>query len=486
MTSTIGADNAIAWVQVRLRGGPRNLLTTTATYAGVIALSMVACVQLLPTPVDRILGGWATAIIVLQAAVLLLFGGSRVAAAIRQDITLGIIESHRLMPVAPGQAVAGYVLGSTSQAMCLASVNLLLGGYAAVASGVRWQDWLGANVLLLAFAAFSWMVLAFAAFHPRNPIGLAFLAPVVLTVNQGGVMSVAPGLVLLAAPLLGNSIFDMTATLGGLRPTYVLSLAAQFLVGAICFTAAARKYRRPDVIGLTPLLGMLLLAVWVGLSWVGMTHWELLRPRYVRDDWVTPETQLLTSLFIAMLLALVPVTAAAEMNVAWVRRRLADDPALGARPVPNMAIVFAATGIVLLLCDARWMLGGTFPASTLAFTAAAVVLHLSSASYLRRALRYYTEKVNGPLFLWLLLTWLGPLLADAVRHRHLGIPERPVLTELSTLSPLGTIIALWGRHDYPVMVGLAFQGVLMLCTVALHHISHPARRMQRRPKALAP
>src|SRR5215203_4163271 len=123
MTRTIGPDNAIAWVQVRLRGGPRNLLTTTGTYAGVIGLSMVACVQLLPTPVDQILGGWATAIIVLQAAVLLLFGGSRVAAAIRQDITSGVIESHRLMPIAPAQAVAGYMQGATCQALCLALAN---------------------------------------------------------------------------------------------------------------------------------------------------------------------------------------------------------------------------------------------------------------------------------------------------------------------------------------------------------------------------
>jgi hypothetical protein len=484
MTRIIGPDNAIAWVQVQLRGGPRNLLTTTATYAGVIALSMVACVQLLPTPVDRILGGWATGLLVLQAAILLLFGGSRVAAAVRQDVTSGIIESHRLMPVAPGQAVAGYVVGATSQAVCLAAANLLLGGYAAVKSGVRWEDWLGANALLLAFAAFTWTVLAFAAFHPRNPIGLAFVAPVIISINQGGVISLAPGLVLLAAPLLGNSVFDLTATLGGLRPAYALSLGAQFVVGAICFAAAARKYRRPDVIGLTPSLGMLLLAVWVALSWLGITQWELLRPRYVRDGWLNAQTQFLTSLFVAMLLALVPVTAAAELNVGWTRRRLLGDPGLGRRPLPDLLVVLVAAGVVLMLCNARSTLGGTFPPAAIGLTGVAVLLHLASASYLRRALRYHTEKVNAPLFLWLLLTWLGPLLADAVRHHRLERPDLPVLSELSTLSPLGTVIALWARRGDPVTVGLGFQGLLLLFTFVLHHLSRPDRRRRGTVKLL--
>ena len=503
MTRTIGPDNAIAWVQVRLRGGARNLLTTTGAYAGVIALSMTASVQLLPSPPSQVLGGWATGLMVLQAAVLLLFGASRVAAAIRQDITSGIIESHRLMPVAPGQAVAGYMLGATSQAMCLAAANLLLGGYAAVSSGVRWEHWLGANALLMAFAAFIWAVLAFAAFHPRNPIGLAFVIPVAMSVNQGGALSLAPGLVLLAAPLLGNSVFDLTATLGGLTPTYVLSLMAQFVVGAICFTAAARKYRRPDVIGLTPVLAMMLLAVWVGISWLGITQWEALRPRYVRGEWLTPGAQFVTSLFVAMLLALVPVTAAAELNVAWTRRRLLSDPGLGRRPLPDLAVVFLATGVVMLLCDARSMLegpiptrampaaqlgtgadpGGAFPPSALAFTTAAVLLHLLSASYLRRAMRYYTEKVNGPLFLWLMLTWLGPLLADAVRHHRLERPDLPVFSEISTLSPLGTVIAIWGRRDYPVTTGLMFQAVLTACMFTLHHLSHPERRRLARARA---
>src|SRR5688572_1161425 len=100
MTRTFGPDNAIAWVQVRLRGGPRNLLTTTLTYAAVVGLAMVGSVQLVPARPGDTLAGWVGGLLGLQVATLLLFGTSRVASAIRLDINTGIIESNRLMPVA--------------------------------------------------------------------------------------------------------------------------------------------------------------------------------------------------------------------------------------------------------------------------------------------------------------------------------------------------------------------------------------------------
>jgi hypothetical protein len=274
MTRTFGPDNAIAWVQVRLRGGPRNLLMTTGAYAAVIGLGMIGSVQLLPDRPSQVMSGWALGIMVLQAGVLLLFAPSRVAGAIRSDLTTGIIESHRLMPLLPAQAVVGYILGASSQAVCLAVANLALGCVAAVGAGVSAVHWLGANALLMAFAAFLWVVLALAAFNPRNVGGLLIFLPVAMFMGQGGALGLAPGLAILVTPLLGASVFDMSATLGGVSEGYAMSVAAQVVVGTLCFVAAARKYRRSDVIGFTPTLGLLLLAAWVGMSWVGTLWWD--------------------------------------------------------------------------------------------------------------------------------------------------------------------------------------------------------------------
>ena len=121
---------------------------------------------------------------------------------------------------------------------------------------------------------FFWVAIACAAMHPRNITGLIFILPAAIVVGQGGALGLLPGLTLLITPILGTSIYDRSAGLTMMADAFALSVAGQVVVGALCFAAAARKYRRSDVIGFTPLLGLLLLAAWAGASWAGMTWWE--------------------------------------------------------------------------------------------------------------------------------------------------------------------------------------------------------------------
>jgi hypothetical protein len=477
MTRTFGPDNAIAWVQLRLRGGPRNLLSTTATYAAVIGVVMVGTVHLIPGPPGAALAAWGTGLLVIQAAVLLLFGSSRVASAIRQDLNSGIIESNRLMPVAPSQAVLGYILGSTSQALCVAAANVGLGLIACVASGTRAPDrFLLANGLLLAVAAFFWVVIACFALHTRNLVGLLFLLPAAVIFGQGGVLGLLPGLALFATPLLGSSVFDPSAALMAMTNAFALSIATQVVFGALFFAAAARKYRRADVIGFTPLLGLLLLAAWAGASWVGIGYWDTLRPRIFRMNWVEAEGQVLASVIVAMLLALVPVWAAAEQYVEWLRRSLHGDPALDRRPVPNGAVVAAATLVILpmVLAGGLWL-----PPAGLCVVAIVVPLHLVTASYLRRTLRFHTQQGTGLLIMFMGFLWVGPLLADLIRHEMLDHYNDPTLTEISCVSPLGALIAAFEGRTAQTTVGLLVQAGVAALAAILYRATHPARRARR-------
>ena len=70
-----------------------------------------------------VLMGWTTGLLGLQGAILGLYGCSVVGNAVRRDISAGLLESHRLMPVSAGTAVLGYVTGPTLQAEELATLG---------------------------------------------------------------------------------------------------------------------------------------------------------------------------------------------------------------------------------------------------------------------------------------------------------------------------------------------------------------------------
>src|SRR5689334_19933192 len=146
MSFVLSFDNPIGFAQVRVRGGWKNVLTTTAAYVLILGSTMFATASLaaVGTSNASIYGGWVYGLMGLQTAVLLLFGATRVSAAIRGDL-LGMIESHRLMPVEASQAVLGYLGGSTCQALALAAANVVLGAVAVGRAGLPLDRWIGFN-----------------------------------------------------------------------------------------------------------------------------------------------------------------------------------------------------------------------------------------------------------------------------------------------------------------------------------------------------
>src|SRR5439155_639551 len=152
--------NALAWGQFHLRGGwPR-----VWGFAGFYAAAVGALVALAAISGNATAGPLKYALTGVQAAILVLFVAARVSAAIRQDLTSRMIESHRLMPLSPAQAVIGYLLGPAGHPLALAAANFVVGLFVSAAGGIPATIWLTANAVLLEFAAFVAVAMAASAF----------------------------------------------------------------------------------------------------------------------------------------------------------------------------------------------------------------------------------------------------------------------------------------------------------------------------------
>jgi hypothetical protein len=487
----VGLDSAFGWVQVRLRGGWFNLLVTSVAYGLALGGTMFVPARLLDIrSTSQYYGGWVNGLLGLQAAVLLLFAASRVTAAVRLDISTRMIESHRLMPAGPGSAIAGYLVGASSQGLCLAAATFVLGVFAAAGAGLPLERWLYANLILGLFSVFTWVVLAYFAFFARLPFFLVLLPIGAFWLTQGAVLSAVPALAVLCSPFLGWSVFAMRTT--GMEYPYGVAAVAQLGIGALFFEAARRKYRREDAVGIGPVLGLLLLAGFVGVSWAGLWQWDDFGPRYLRNAWVPQDVQVICSLLCVMLLATVPVTAAARQDADRHRRLMSSNPHDERPPsgLPDLLVVALAAAAISVLVwlvqdeNAKWRLMPAGPGRDAARrTSITVLLFLVAFSYVARAAYRHVRRPRLVATVWLLVTWLGPLLADLVRYSQTertryDEPAPQALGWLSTCSPVGAGLALWhGSEMGPidVTVGLWVQAGLAVLAVGVFYATARAR-----------
>lgn len=159
-------DNAISWAQFRLRGGLRNLLLTSIAYTLGAAFFIELFYQLADRPGEKmqVLEGASFMDLIVQCVFLVILGGNIVAGALRRDITNHLIESHRLMPLSPVQAIVGYLAGTTVQILTLCLINFAIGAILFEARGIPVQPWLISNAMLLGFSLSIWTAMAASAF----------------------------------------------------------------------------------------------------------------------------------------------------------------------------------------------------------------------------------------------------------------------------------------------------------------------------------
>lgn len=469
-------DNPIAWAHFKVRGGWRNHLWSFGGYTLLITAAIIITSRL--SQVGPIFNGWTGGLLGLQLAILLFFGCATVGNGIRRDITSGLLESHRLMPVSSAAAVFGYLTGPTFQALTLVAANFILGTVTANLGGVPMEKWLMANVIIAFFVTFIWVAIAFASFVAKNAFALIVGLLVPGMMSGGQFLEIIPALCVLATPVSGNSIFIVIARGRPFTLGLGWALTAQCLFGAIFFRGAMRRYRRDDVPALGILLGLLLLAAWAGTSALGIVRAEDFRPAWMagREDPFALTSRVIAALLTSMLIGIAPVAASAQVWAEWMRaHRMAGRESIS-RPLPPPLIACIATLIVLPIVF-------TVPIElrergTLISVALILAAFFLSITYLLRIFYRRGKKAAFIIAAWIVVTWLIPLGLDALRQNTLGL-DMPFA---SLFSPWGALINLWSDHPVRNVIGLGAQVLMAVALAGLFYATEPKRRPQ--PTAL--
>jgi hypothetical protein len=386
---------------------------------------------------------------------------------IRGDQSSGMSESLRMMPLAAGHAIAGYLAAAAASLGGFFVANFVLGLVVSGLAGLPPAMWVMANLILFAFAVFVWTVAAFLAFQVRNAAALMVVVSVVGMFGNAGILLVAPGLIVLVGPLVGGTIFNLRTSQTEFTTPLVMSLAGQLLVGAIFFAGAARKYRRPDALALGGWLGLGLLLAWVGISLLSILRPEGFVPGFLARQFrgVEPAVPFCGSVVVGMIAALVPLCNFARLHVGWVRGR-GDDPELR-RPVPPPfpAGVLVTAGLALMVF--------ALPVRPNALRVSCVIAALFgfSVSVIFVAGWFYRSVQSAKIILgiWLVAYCVAPLGADLVRKYFSDDwDDGPVLARAGSFSPVGMVCEVAGQTDRDLRAGAVFHAVVPALPIGLY------------------
>lgn len=473
-------NNAIAWGQLRLLGGWRNLLITGAAYAVLLASTMFAFVRGMRQPASATYGGFVTLFLSLQVMAMLFYGTARVGSAARSDVRTRIIESHRLMPTSPAAAVLGYLFGASLQALVVFAINALLGAIAVTGAGLPMQSWVFSNAVLLAFCLWLWTVVLFFSFRTPWAMWAGIVIFLAFWISSGMLLEVLPGAAVVISPLMGHTIFDMRS---GARIDwpYAAAAAAQAVIGVMYFVACTRRYLRDDAIGFGPLLGLLLLAMWVAVSVLGIGGWDEFRMSARWRSGLDFPVAFITSYGSVMLLAILPVSSAVREQVAA--------RAAGARAWAVPVVVVASTIIAAVTVAVQSPTVMTL--RPVARTALATLAFLLSMRYVLGIAHRLRWRPRLTALAWLLLTWCVPLLAEfaweAATTPADGAEQR--VSQLAFCSPPAEVYQVWSREPLvhtAGFTGLAIQCVLAMLLGLLFHTAFRSRLSQTGPSTLTP
>lgn len=455
MDRQFGFENAIAWVHFRLRGGWGNLFGTAGILAGVTLLVLFLMEE-------NMRGGWdggVTALMGAQAVILVFLGSRQVSRAVSQDISTGIIDSHRLMPMSPWQAVGGYFAGSAVRPLVLAFVIFVIGLGSAARQFLPVGEFVLASGVLVCFSLMLWVICVYWGFHGGRGHGWLLLVVLLLVLRSASeLVVILPGARLLLTPLLGSTVFSFRN--GALLPYYFIGGLAQAVICGLYFVAAARKYRRRDLPGFTPLMALALLAVWIVLNVVGIFHMDDLGgPMFGRG--FPRDTDIELPLGIAssssMLLALLPLSAAMRMPSG--RNQI---PMEIATTIAAIFLVWALPAFVTT--DSR--LG--HPVQCLLV----VAFFLISTSFLMRLLNRRSLS-KWLAIAWLIATWVVlPLLSTTEPFEQ--------SKSIAFVSPPFTLWAIWALPAAPTGA-IVVQGCLAAGMVGLYFAARPAKPPANEP-----
>lgn len=455
--------NAIGWVQFRISGSLKTL-------GGALALYTLAIVVFLALQfrfsynIRRDASTWSSILLYLQMAAMILFGSFRVIGGIRNDVKLGMMESHRMMPITGVHAVIGYLSTPAIQLAGFTLVNLALGAILAMQAGLPVENLFFSHGLIWAMALVLWLIVALGALVIKQASLLISVIVLMAFLSQGMIVVLFPSVLVLSTPLIDDGVLSLTR-IHGINRGQSLALLLQLLVGLQFFFAAARKYQYAERPAFDGLRGLMLLFTWVGLYLIAMLDKgdfklpEMFR-WFSRDDFIP--THLVSTLLAGFLIALVPIASAARRAAAGTWRGISPWALL------TLTVIISSLPVLGVLYDPPHSTNGVRITQTLLLGAVGMTIQVASAYVITLYCMLRFMPGNRPILklnlvvLWLALTWLGPLIIELIYQALLlskgGNNGGP--SPLMGLGALGSLVEIWAfpQKSFPLAGILAQWG----------------------------
>jgi hypothetical protein len=512
MSDLPSPSNSIAYAHFEQAGGWKRL----GTYAlAVLLLAGVVFTLMMTMVPDRRgahleeLRAYLFALLLAQGAGVL-FGGMRVAGAAYLDRLTNMIESHRLTPLSPAQAVIGYLLGPTTGPLMLMIICTACGIGISAMAGMPIDRWLFVSAIQYVFAAMFWTVQLDSSLSrvvgTRGGIrGLGSL--LIFAMFARPLATLVPALAMLINPV-ENTIFAVIPGAVGatkLSNGVMFAMFLQLCLAAVFAITAARRYRAPDQRAFAPMLALVLLVLTVLLSGLGTIYNDELSiptniPQTGSAAIQSAMTQVTSAILVSMLIGLVPLGAVIQSNLqrrGW-RKLGLPGPIYWSMPVPLAVLIIAAIILPLTVLGfevqdrigAHVILQPTrgpvaigaldqyarevLPNALGALAATTIIFLTGCGLLLRRG--YRTGRRAGRwVAVWLLVVWLVPL-AIAVEQSWASTDvDAPYPDNVMAASPIGSVGLLW-RSGHKVWPGIAVQAAEVLVLLVLSEVIFPVKK----------
>lgn len=470
-------NNSIGWVQFKLTGGGRALWITTIAYTAFAVGVMFLVTQLAIRPSFSLLSSATPFFTTAQLIILLIYGTMRVGHAVRHDVSSSMLESHRLMPVTPIAASLGYVFGSTTQAVALFGINIVLGAACVMAASVPVRAWIVANAVVLLYAILLWTIVAFFSFRFAGAAVIIVVLQVLALMSGATPVRYVPGLAILVTPTMGHTVFSL-GHLGTLEASLAVAGTLQVVIIGIYFVAASRRFSHDDVMAFDSSLSMMLLLLWVGASLTGLsyvdTDWIWMRGGFDREDLVF----LFVSGYVSVaMLAILPVSAAVRFKQRF--------------PVSVVLLATAVTSAMLLAAP----ITKPYRLQRSCVSAIAVLAFLISIRYVLGIAIRRRWRTRLCVAIWIFVFWVVPAIADAISdvgkpYSYLQAQKTIGSTWNQTLSLPGILYGCWESsfrfQPRDAYVAAAVQVAIAAAAAALYYVLRSDRASKESVLALPP
>jgi hypothetical protein len=192
----------------------------------------------------------------------------------------------------------------------------------------------------------------------------------------------------------------------------------------------------------------------------------------------------ISTLLSAMLLATVPLAAAAAADRHWRLHHDVEDLVLPPRPLPPAGVALLAAFLV----SAVALLGRQYLDAHKPFVLSTIVItcFCLAMAYVLRIAYQIGKRIIVIAGAWLVLAGAGPLLLDLIRYARIEDQNAKLMGVISSASPIGATFLIWDRRPHvDVTPGLVFQAITVLIVMAIWYIPHWRRQREAAGRELA-